>query len=181
MHGWTTRFHQAVLALMASTVPIVVGMQGWGGRWRLEPGAAGRRAGPRTVSPVTGRVHGDWTDPGWRHVLDVAAGVGTCRARDLILTNRAVSVAEVKAMGLSSRVVDDQDLRATVDSLAAELADGATGALAAARDLVLGGLARDFAEQLEEEATSIAVRADSVQGREGVRAFVERRAPHYHG
>jgi 2-(1,2-epoxy-1,2-dihydrophenyl)acetyl-CoA isomerase len=107
--------------------------------------------------------------------------VGASRARDLILTNRAVSAAEAEAMGLASRVVDDQELRATVDSLAAELAGGATGALGAARDLVLGGLARGFAEQLEEEATSIALRADSVQGREGVRAFVARRAPRYHG
>jgi 2-(1,2-epoxy-1,2-dihydrophenyl)acetyl-CoA isomerase len=107
--------------------------------------------------------------------------VGASRARDLILTNRAVSAAEAEAMGLASRVVDDQELRATVDSLAAELAAGATGALGAARDLILGGLARGFAEQLEEEATSITVRAYSVQGREGVRAFVERRAPRYHG
>jgi hypothetical protein len=101
--------------------------------------------------------------------------VGVSRARDLILTNHAVSAAEAEAMGLASRVVDDQELRVTVDSLAAELADGATDALGAARDLVHGGLSRGFAEQREEEGRSIAARADSAQGREGVRAFIERR------
>jgi enoyl-CoA hydratase/carnithine racemase len=34
--------------------------------------------------------------------------VGANRARDLILTNRAVSAAEAEAMGLATRVVDDQ-------------------------------------------------------------------------
>jgi enoyl-CoA hydratase/carnithine racemase len=29
VHSWATRLHQAVLALMASAVPIVVGVQGW--------------------------------------------------------------------------------------------------------------------------------------------------------
>jgi len=29
VHGWATRLHQAVLALMACAVPIVVGVQGW--------------------------------------------------------------------------------------------------------------------------------------------------------
>jgi 2-(1,2-epoxy-1,2-dihydrophenyl)acetyl-CoA isomerase len=181
VHGWATRFHQAVLALMASELPIVVGVQGWaaGGGLSLallgDVLILGRSARVRAAYTAIGLT----PDGGMSWTLPRA--VGASRARDLILTNRAVSAAEAEAMGLTSRVVDDQELRATVDSVAAELADGATGALGAVRDLVLGGLARGFAEQLEQEATSIAVRADSVQGREGVRAFVERRAPRYHG
>ena len=180
VHAWATEFHQAELALMASAVPIVVGVQGWaaGGGLSLallgDVLILGRSARVRAAYTAIGLT----PDGGMSWTLPRAVGVS--RARDLILTNRAVSAAEAEAMGLASRVVDDQELRATVDSLAAELADGATGALGAARDLVHGGLSRGFAEQLEEEARSIAARADSAQGREGVRAFVERRAPRYH-
>jgi 2-(1,2-epoxy-1,2-dihydrophenyl)acetyl-CoA isomerase len=181
VHAWATRLHQAVLALMASDLPVVVGVQGWaaGGGLSLallgDVLVLGRSAWVRAAYTAIGLT----PDGGMSWTLPRAVGVS--RARDLILTNRAVSAAEAEAMGLASRVVDDQDLRATVDRLAAELAEGATGALGAARDLILRGLARGFAEQLEEEARSIAVRANSVQGREGVRAFVERRAPRYHG
>jgi 2-(1,2-epoxy-1,2-dihydrophenyl)acetyl-CoA isomerase len=181
VQGWATRFHHAVLALMASAVPIVVGVQGWaaGGGLSLallgDVLVLGRSAHVRAAYTAIGLT----PDGGMSWTLPRVVGVS--RARDLILTNRAVSAAEVEAMGLASRVIDDHDLRATVDRLAAELANGATGALGTARDLVLGGLARSFAEQLEHEARAIAVQADSGQGREGVRAFVERRAPRYHG
>jgi 2-(1,2-epoxy-1,2-dihydrophenyl)acetyl-CoA isomerase len=180
VHAWATGFHQAVLALMASAVPIVVGVQGWavGGGLSLallgDVLVLGRSARVRAAYTAIGLT----PDGGMSWTLPRA--VGASRARDLIPTNRAISAAEAEAMGLATRVVDDQELRATVDRLAAELADGATDALGAARDLVHGGWSRDFAEQLDEEAKAIAARADSGQGREGVRAFVERRAPRYH-
>ena len=181
VYAWATEFHQAVLALMASGVPIVVGVQGWaaGGGLSLallgDVLVLGRSARVRAAYTAIGLT----PDGGMSWTLPRA--VGASRARDLILTNRAVSAAEAEAIGLANRVVDDQELRATVDRLAAELANGATDALGAARDLVHGGWSRDFAEQLDEEAKAIAARADSVQGREGIRAFVERRAPRYHG
>jgi 2-(1,2-epoxy-1,2-dihydrophenyl)acetyl-CoA isomerase len=165
---------------MASAVPIVVGVQGWaaGGGLSLallgDVLVFGRSARVRAAYTAIGLT----PDGGMSWTLPRA--VGASRARDLILTNRSVSAAEAEAMGLANRVVDDQELRATVDRLAAELADGATDALGAARDLIHGGWFRDFAEQLDEEAKAIAASADSVQGREGVRAFVERRAPRYH-
>lgn len=181
VYAWATGFHQAVLALMASAVPIVVGVQGWaaGGGLSLallgDVLVLGRSARVRTAYTAIGLT----PDGGMSWTLPRA--VGANRARDLILTNRAVSAAEAEAMGLATRVVDDQGLRATVDRLAAELADAATEALGAARDLAHGGWSRGFAEQLDEEANAIAASADSVQGREGIRAFVERRAPRYHG
>ena len=180
VHALATGFHQAELALMVSAVPIVVGVQGWaaGGGLSLallgDVLVLGRSARVRAAYTAIGLT----PDGGMSWTLPRAVGVS--RARDLILTNRVVSAAEAEAMGLASRVVDDQDLRATVDSLATELAEGATEALGAARGLVHGGLSRGFAEQLKEEARSIAARADSVQGREGVRAFAERRGPRYH-
>ncbi|HEX5142607.1 MAG TPA: enoyl-CoA hydratase/isomerase family protein [Mycobacterium sp.] len=181
VYAWATGFHQAVLALMASAAPIVVGVQGWaaGGGLSLALLAdvlvLGRSARVRTAYTAIGLT----PDGGMSWTLPRA--VGASRARDLILTNRAVSAAEAEAMGLATRVVDDQELRATVDRLAAELADGATDALGTACNLVHGGWSRTFVEQLDEEAKAIAASADSVQGREGVRAFVERRAPRYHG
>jgi 2-(1,2-epoxy-1,2-dihydrophenyl)acetyl-CoA isomerase len=125
---------------MASAVPIVVGVQGWavGGGLSLallgDVLVLGRSARVRAAYTAIGLT----PDGGMSWTLPRV--VGASRARDLILTNRAISAAEAEAMGLATRVVDDQELRATVDRLAAELADGATDALGAARDLVHRGV-----------------------------------------
>jgi len=105
--------------------------------------------------------------------------VGPKRALDLLLTNRRLSAREAFDLGLVTRVVDPGELSGEADRVAAALAGGATGAIGATRRLVAAGLSGDLDAQLDREARCLSGMAVSADGREGVTAFLEKRAPRF--
>lgn len=70
---------------------------------------------------------------------------------------------------------------AQTDALAAELARGATRALAAAKRLMHSGMNESFETQIENELRSIYEMAASDDTREAIKAFNEKRAPVFKG
>ena len=105
--------------------------------------------------------------------------VGLRRAQEMILTNRRVGGEEAASIGLVTRAVPDTKLMTAAHETAARLAQGATGALAACRRLLLEGSTRDLAAQLDQEALAIAAASGSAEGREGIAAFLEKRRPQF--
>jgi 2-(1,2-epoxy-1,2-dihydrophenyl)acetyl-CoA isomerase len=90
-----------------------------------------------------------------------------------------LSAAEAHQFGLVARLVDDDGLRDAATALADEIAGGPIRALVGTRALVRGAAVRGLDEQLDEEARLIAESAADPEGREGVRAFVEKRRPDF--
>jgi enoyl-CoA hydratase/carnithine racemase len=86
---------------------------------------------------------------------------------------------EAHLTGLVARLVEDEDLHATAVSLAREIAAGPIRAMARTRALVRRAANRTLDEQLDDEAQLIADSAADPEGVEGVRAFVEKRAPDF--
>ena len=107
--------------------------------------------------------------------------VGWRRAQDLILTNRVLSASEALDWCLVTRVVPDDALATEVRTLAEELARGATRAYGAAKGLLLQSGAESLETQMEHEARRIADMARTEDVREGVAAFLDKRAPVYRG
>ncbi len=105
--------------------------------------------------------------------------VGMRRALELVLTNRVLDATEAHAWGIVSRIVADDQLDAEAHSLAKQLADGATTGLGAARRLVRDSLGRTLAHQLDMEAEAIFRSASEATAKEGITAFIEKRAPNY--
>ncbi|WRL66825.1 enoyl-CoA hydratase-related protein [Blastococcus brunescens] len=105
--------------------------------------------------------------------------LGAPRALDLMLTNGALTAAEAHLTGLVARLVEDDDLRATTEQVAREMAAGPIRAMVRTRALVRRAATRTLEEQLDDEAQLIAESAADPEGREGVRAFVEKRAPDF--
>lgn len=101
--------------------------------------------------------------------------VGMRRAQELMLTNRTLSAAEAYDWGLVTQVVADDELAATSDRLAEQLASGAKGSNGAVKKLLLSSLKNSLEEQVELEGRLIADRADSADGQEGVDAFLAKR------
>lgn len=106
--------------------------------------------------------------------------VGLGRALDLALTNRMLSAAEAEAWGIVSRVVPDADLLPAAERLAAELATGATAALGGAKRLLIAGWNETLETQMAHESRRIARAAEGAEAREGIAAFLEKRAPRFH-
>lgn len=105
--------------------------------------------------------------------------VGLRRAQELMLTGRVLTAEEAADWGLVTRVVDDDALEDAARALAAELAAASTPALGAAKRLLTTTFGRSLAEQGDLEARAIAGLADTPDGREGIRAFVEKRRPRF--
>jgi 2-(1,2-epoxy-1,2-dihydrophenyl)acetyl-CoA isomerase len=99
------------------------------------------------------------------------------RAMDLALTNRLITGAEAAEWGLVSRAVPGDELDATVEAVVAGLRDGATTALADTKRLMAASAERAYAEQMDEEAASIARNIVSRDGIEGIDAFLAKRKP----
>ena len=107
--------------------------------------------------------------------------VGMKRALELAITNRLLSAKEAAEWGIVNRVVPDADLLAEAEKLATELAAGATGAFGGAKRLLHTGWTETLETQMENETQSIAARSKTDDGKEGIAAFIEKRAPHFNG
>ncbi len=102
--------------------------------------------------------------------------VGHKRAMELLLTNRVLDAQQALEWGLVNQVVEDATLMETAGALAARLAAGARGAFGALKRL-LAEAEPGFDTQLARESRSISARGNSAEGREGIAAFLEKRAP----
>lgn len=105
--------------------------------------------------------------------------VGLRRAQEFCLTNRRVKAEEAAAIGLVTRVVDAGALDEEARKAAGDLARGATGALGATRRLLIESFSGTFESHMEAESRAIAAQGRTPEGREGVAAFLGKRAPNF--
>ena len=177
----TDPFHAAVSRLARMDAPVVAAVHGSaaGGGLSLAlaadlvvAAASARFVVAYTAIGLTPDGSGSWSLPRL---------VGLRRALELTLTNRPLTAAEALAEGLITRVVPDEDLGAEAEALAASLAAGPTGALGGAKRLLRASLGHDLEAQLALEARSLAAAAGTDDAREGIAAFLEKRAARFSG
>lgn len=118
-------------------------------------------------------------DPGGGYLLTRL--LGSARARELFLLDEKIDADRAFAIGLVSRVVEDDALDAEVAALARKLADGPTGAYGAIKRNLNAAETLAFEESIAAEAQANAIASLSHDGREAGRAFVERRPPVFRG
>ena len=107
--------------------------------------------------------------------------VGLRRALELTLTNRVLSAEEALDWGIVSRVVPDGKLVEEAETLATDLASGGAAALGASKRLLYGGWTETLETQLEHESQAISDISRTADGREGIAAFLDKRAPSFEG
>ncbi|CAN5752993.1 enoyl-CoA hydratase-related protein [soil metagenome] len=105
--------------------------------------------------------------------------IGIRRTQELMLTNRTLSADEALQWGVVNEVVDGAELMARADALANQIAAGAKGSHAAVKKLVLATWDNSIEEQMALEATLIGENADAADGKEGIDAFLNKRAPNF--
>lgn len=105
--------------------------------------------------------------------------VGLRRAQELMLTNRTLSAADAMQWGLVTEVVHDSDLAERADALADQFASAAMKSNAAVKKLLLMTYANGLESQMETEGRLIAECANTVDGAEGIDAFVAKRRPEF--
>jgi 2-(1,2-epoxy-1,2-dihydrophenyl)acetyl-CoA isomerase len=101
--------------------------------------------------------------------------VGLSRAKEMMLTQRVVKRDELLELGIADQVVLVDELMATAMTLAAKIAAGPVNAYALSKELFNKYAEVDFVQMLKEEANAQKLAISHHNGKEGLKAFLEKR------
>jgi 2-(1,2-epoxy-1,2-dihydrophenyl)acetyl-CoA isomerase len=177
----TGYLHVAVSRLMRMRAPVVVAVNGVaaGGGMSLA------LAGDYVLAAESARFTMAYTkaglvpDCGASHVLPRI--VGLRRTQELIFTNRVLNAREAEAWGLVTRVVPDAELMVEAEKIVKQLAEGPTAAYGGVKRLLASTQSTSLETQLELESREIANASLTEDGKEGLAAFLGKRAPKFTG
>jgi len=103
--------------------------------------------------------------------------VGLARALEIVAFDEPISAAKALEWGLVTRVVEDDRAVDEAEAMARMLAARSLHAFGQAKRLLTDSFNTPLEVQLERERAAVSACANHPDGREGIRAFVEKRQP----
>lgn len=107
--------------------------------------------------------------------------VGKGRAMELVFTGDMISAEEARTIGLINRVVSAESLMKEAKQVAKKILSKGPMAIAAAKRAIHDGLEMNLKEGLKFEARLFGELFETLDMKEGVKAFLEKRPPHFEG
>jgi 2-(1,2-epoxy-1,2-dihydrophenyl)acetyl-CoA isomerase len=179
VYGLASTMHAGILALAELDAPVISVVRGAaaGGGMSLAIAADLVLASETAHFTVAYTAIGFSMDGGSSWTLPRI--VGHRKATELALLNERLSAAKAQELGLVTQVHPDDQLDDAAQALAQKLADGPIGAHGAIKRLLRLSSTSGLDRQLLDEAHTIAGLSAAPDGREGVLAFLDKRAPHF--
>jgi enoyl-CoA hydratase len=119
--------------------------------------------------------------PGMGGTQRLAQRVGVARARELIYTGRLIDADVAARIGLVNEVVEPAELLPRARAVAAEIVSRAPLAVAAAKRAVRRGADQTLEDGIALERQLFASLFSTADQKEGMRAFLDKRAPNWTG
>ena len=173
----TTPLHRAITALLQMDKPLVVAVNGPVAGGGLGLALAGDIVIAAEAAHFSLAYAGIGFSPDGAATWLLPRLIGFRLTQELVFLNKRLSSAEAAAAGLITSVAKDEEVLARADEAAMSLAEGPVGAFAATRRLLLASWQGSAVDQMEAEAASVRVQAESAEGREGLSAFLQKRRP----
>jgi 2-(1,2-epoxy-1,2-dihydrophenyl)acetyl-CoA isomerase len=117
--------------------------------------------------------------PDWGGSYFLPKIVGQAIATELIYTGGMINATRCEQLGLFNRCVPSAELESSVRALAGQIAAGPQSVIAAARYIARGRCTGELDEVLELEVEAQLDAFRSANFREGIAAFLEKRAPRF--
>jgi len=117
--------------------------------------------------------------PGAGGTQRLPRAIGKAKAMDMCLSARQIDAEEADRYGLVSRVVEDEQLKGETMQLAASIASYSAPALMALKECVNRAYESPLAEGVLFERRELHARFASIDAHEGMRAFLQKRAPSF--
>lgn len=174
-----TDFHGAIYRMHRMTKPTVASLGGAAGGAGLSLMCAFDLVVAAENAKFTMAYTRAGVTPDGTSTYFLARHVGLRRALDLTLTNRVLSAEEAEAWGLVNRVVPKGEADDAALALATELAAGSAFAVGNAKRLIYEGFDSSLEETGEREMHMITRSMGMADGKEGIAAFVEKRAANF--
>ncbi len=105
--------------------------------------------------------------------------VGARRAQEILMGGRTLGADDALQWGLINRVVPDDEVEKVTERWAWDLARGPHMAQRETKRLLATSGQRDHAGQLAAEQEAVTLQAGNAEASEGLRSFLEGRAPNY--
>jgi enoyl-CoA hydratase len=119
--------------------------------------------------------------PGFGGTQRLARRVGIAKARELVYTGDTIGAEEARSLGLVNAVFPHDELLPKAREAAKKIAAQGPLAIAAAKRVLRLGEDRDLVAACELEGQAFGVLFGSKDQREGMRAFIEKRAAAFEG
>ncbi len=174
-------FHGAINKMNRIPKPFVAGVAGAAGGAGLSLMAAFDLVVASESAKFTMAYTRAGVTPDGTSTYFISRHIGVRRMLDLTLTNRVLTAGEAEAWGLVNRVVPAADVDRETEALSQQLADGPSWALGQAKRIVYEGHDSSLEKAGELEGFTIAESMRRHDGREGIAAFVEKRAASFTG
>lgn len=136
------------------------------------------------IAAESARIGWVFVQRGW--VPDLGAGtfllpriIGLSKACELVFTGDIIDAKEMFRIGLVSQLVPDDELMPAAIALANRLKSGAPLAIQMAKQLIYRGLERNLESHFQFNSTAFQTLTQTQDHLEGMKAFVEKRPPHW--
>lgn len=107
--------------------------------------------------------------------------IGVRRAKEMILTGKMITADEAVGLGLATAAVPAGELLAEARKLAEKIVKKAPVAIGIAKRSVNQSMYTDLATGINTESVMCAMLLETKDAREGITAFLEKRAPEFKG
>jgi 2-(1,2-epoxy-1,2-dihydrophenyl)acetyl-CoA isomerase len=177
LHGLAANFHQAILEIRRMRKPVIAAINGIaaGGGFSLALACDFRIMSRSAILRQAYTSNGLCVDGGGTFTLPRL--VGLARAMEIIAFDAPITSEKALKWGLVTEVVEDGHALHRAVEIAHELSGHSLNSFGWLKQLLTDSFDNAFESQLEKERSGICSCADHPDGKEGLKAFAEKRKP----